>query len=196
MPTPVTAPRGVPLYLAWMGLLTGLVLLALADPFPWRLTFLTPDRLHLAVVEAQLFLALAVAPFLASGAAHAPAMAALGLPVAAAAASVSGTTWGLVLLAQALLVPPAALAFLLVERWPRAYAAGLLALSAGVPLAAFAASEFAGASRAWPAAVSPFWALSRPLSAPAFVHAGLCAAAAAALLMLKKPAVDAAPASG
>jgi len=195
VPIPVTAARGVPLYLAWMGLLAGLLLLALADPLPWRLTFLTPDRLHGAVVQMQLFLALAVAPFLAAGAVHGAALAALGLPVAAAAASVAGTPWGVVLLAQALLVPPAALALLLHERFPRAYVAGLLASAAGVPLAAFAAGEFGGASLGWLAFVSPFWALGRPFSAAAVVHAGLCAAAAGVLLIRTKPAVDAAPAS-
>lgn len=196
MPIPVTAARGVPLYLAWTGLLAGLVLLALSEPLPWRLTFLTPDRLHVAVVELQLFLALAVAPFVATGAVHAPVLAALGLPVAAAAARVSATSWGVVLLAQVLLAPPAALALVMGERFPRAYVAGLLGLSALVPLAAFAAGEFGGISLGGLAAVSPFWALSRPVSAPAFVHAGLCGAAVAVLLVVKKPAVDAAAASG
>lgn len=196
MAIPVTAARGVPLYLAWIGLLPGLVLLALADPLPWRLTFLTPDRLHTAVVQLQLFLGLAVAPFLGRSVVHAAALAALGLPVAAAAASVSGTSWGVVALAQVLLVPPIALGLRLHERFPRSYVAGGLLLSAGLPLAAFVAAEFAGAAVHWPAVLSPFWALSRPASVVAIVHAILCAAGAGALGVLVKPAVDPAAASG
>ena len=195
MPTPVTAARGVPLYPAWLGLVSGLLLLGLADPLPWRLTFLTPDRLHGAVLQTQLFVALVVAPFLASEAVHAPVLAALGLPLAAAASSASATPWGVVLLAQVLLVPPAALALLLGARYPRAYVLGLLGLSALVPFAAFLAAEFGGRSLGALAAVSPFWAFARPASAPAFVLAGLCAAAVAVLSALRKAAVDAAPGS-
>jgi hypothetical protein len=196
VPFHVTAARGVPLYLAWLGALTVLLLASLSEALPWRLTFLTPDRLHGAVVQLQLFLALAVAPFLAAGAVHAPVLAALGLPFAAAAAAVSATPWGTVLLAQLLLVPPAGLALRLHGRRPRAYAAGLLVLAAVLPFAAFVAAEFAAVSLSLLRIASPFWALSEPVSAAAVVHAGLCAGALGALELFRRRAVDAAAPAG
>lgn len=164
MPVPV-----LPACLAWLAWLGGVLVLALADPFPLRLTLLAPAGLHGFLVAAEVAFAVIAWPAFARDArgglrghaGRAALLLVLALPLVLVAENVSAAGPVALLRGQALVFALALLASSLRGGEPGrspAYVLGAGVACAVLPAAAFVSGEFGGADLSWLAAFSPLWA--------------------------------------
>jgi hypothetical protein len=170
-------PSLLPLYLSWVGTLTGALVLMLGEILPVRLTFVTSGSLFTCFLEVQVFYLVLVWPFfvMGRGAMDRPAISlyrdlgvllAVGLPLGLMAADVSSVRTGPFLRALALIAALGAFGVSLFRFAPRPsagpwYFLGAFLVSAGLPFASFLAAEFLGQDWRWLAAASPFWGAAR-----------------------------------
>jgi hypothetical protein len=188
------------LAVGWIGFLSIVTLITLAQTLPFRLTFVRPETFHAWFVRVELFFAVFLWPFFLPGLVREGcgilgSLAALGMmivlaaPLTAAAANLSAAPAGEALSGQILVGAAAAPAAALEELsrragWRRARAWYLLAaflLSAVPPFAHFLLRDLAGrgdlSALAW---ASPFWAAAAAPLPAAAVFAGLALAGLAA----------------
>lgn len=185
----------LPALLAWVVYLGASTALLLADPFPLRLTFVTPASFHAFVLAAESLFVIFAWPFLGGSRRErfplgAAALVALGLPLALLAANISAAGPAALLRGQVLVFALAALVTALRPAEPGrapAYVLAALALSAALPFAAFVAKEFGGADLGGLAALSPVWAAADILRWPGLALTSL-AAVGAALVRVLEPA--------
>lgn len=184
----------LPALLAWVVVLGAALALILADPFPLRLTLVTPARLHAALLAVQTLFVLFAWPFLLPPARErlprrAAALVLLGLPLALLAANLAGE--GVAALARGQLFVFALAAFVAAlgpaGRSP-AYVLAAALLAAGLPLAGFLLAEFGGSDAAWLKFASPLWSAVDVTSGAALIGTGLAAAGAVVLGLRERPA--------
>ena len=184
--------RAAPVYLAWVLVLSGTALLALADVLPWRFTFLGPARASAALLAVELFLVMfAWAPVAARLApnpkelgAHLAVLLGLAAPLALLAARLAGQGALPALRGQALVAAHAAFAGALLAARPAAlpgYLLGAFFLSSVLPLGLFAAGS--AADLAW---ACPFWAAAAPESGGALAQTLVLAGLAGGLAALPR----------
>jgi hypothetical protein len=176
-------------FLAWAVYLGAIVALPLADPFPVRLTFLTPASFHPFLVAAETLFVLFAWPFLGGGERDRVPRRELGLvvlalPLAFLAENLSAAGAGPLVRGQVLVLALAALASALRPaekgRGP-AYLLAASVLCAVPPIAAFVTKEFAGRDLGWLALFSPVWAAVEIGRGSSLALTGLAAAGAALL---------------
>jgi hypothetical protein len=176
-------------FLAWAVYLGAVVALPLADPFPVRLTFLTPVSIHPFLLAAETLFVLFAWPFLGgSGRERLPlrelGLVALALPLALVAENISAAGAGPLIRGQVLVLALAALGSALrpgeTGRAP-AYLLAASLLCAVPPFAAFLAKEFGGSDLGWLAVFSPVWAAAEIGRASSLALTGIAAAGAAVL---------------
>lgn len=184
----------LPALLAWVAVLGGAVALILADPFPIRLTLVTPARVHATVLAAQTLFVLFAWPFLLAPARErvplrAAALVLLGLPFALLGANLSGEGAGALLRGQLFVFALAAFVAALgpAGRSP-AYVLVAALLAAGLPLAAFTLAEFGGRDLGWLRFASPLWSAVDASGGAALIGTGLAAAGAVVLGLRERPA--------
>jgi hypothetical protein len=176
-------PGSIPLYLAWIGVLSGTLLLVLGEVLPVRLSFIRPETLFLCLLEVELAFMLFAWPWFMPSLVRPdapPRRASLGLlrevgllvvasvPLMLMAANVSNVPSDEVLLALALVWVLGAFSACLfpvgregggaVGVW---YVLGAFGLSAFLPFVAFVAHSLGVSDLRWCARVSPFWAAGR-----------------------------------
>ena len=59
----IDVPRAIVMYLLWLGLTAGALLVAMADGLPVKLGFIRPDSVFTLLIEAELFFVLFIWPF-------------------------------------------------------------------------------------------------------------------------------------
>lgn len=176
-------------FLAWVVYLGAIVSLALADPFPLRLTFLTPASVHPALLAAESLFVVFAWPFLGGeGRERLPlrelGLVALALPVALLAENISAAGAGPLIRGQVLVLALASLGTALRPAAPGrapAYVLAASVLCAVPPIAAFLGKEFGGRDLDWLALFSPVWAAAEVGRPSSLALTGVAAAASAVL---------------
>ncbi len=59
----VDVPRAIVMYLLWLGLISGVLIVAMADALPVKLGFIRPENVFTLLIEAELFFVLVIWPF-------------------------------------------------------------------------------------------------------------------------------------
>lgn len=59
----IDVPRAIVMYLLWLGLISGSLIVAMSDALPVKVGFLHPDNVFTLLIEAELFFVLVIWPF-------------------------------------------------------------------------------------------------------------------------------------
>jgi hypothetical protein len=187
------------LYLTWIGVLCGAVLLLLGNLLPYPVPFATPGNFFLCIVELEVFFALLVWPLfvpalLKDGAQGLPLLSYVAvlilfaLPLVLIGANVSSVDAAVLVRTQALVAGLAALGGGVAARKPERmpwYLLGVFWLSTAPPLWTYLSREMGARAPAVSVYASPFWGAAVEAGGPAWVQAGVAGAAGLILLARK-----------
>lgn len=220
----VNLQKAILLYLSWLAVISGALILSLSDILPFKLSFVRPDNLFVCLTECQVFFVLLVWPlFIPSitreepdpdpqaGAVHLLLMQicvliVFALPLALICSNVANVSALTFLRGQALVAALAAFVSVLyavtIDRKWRVgpwYFLGMFLVSAGLPFLSFLAGDFGGKDLSSFSLVSPFWGAAHVDGKVSLIQAGIYAGLTVALLMagsFRRATVDAPPAAG
>ena len=221
----VNLHKAIPLYLSWLGLLTGALIICLSDSLPFTFTFVEPGNLFATLVQCQVFFVVLVWPFFIPGIVGEVAgkrdgersvhmmllqvavLSVFAFPLALMCANVSDTDIVSFIRGHALVLALASFVAVLftvgVERgWRRLgplYFMGAFGISAGIPFLAFLLGDLAQTDMSVLSTVSPFWGASEIGETSSLVQAMLYGILAVAMLLVdawRRKGVDASSPAG
>lgn len=202
-------PRALGLYLAWLSLVSGALLVALGSVLPFGIGRIDPRGAFACLIEAELFFVLVVWPFfiprlfvprgpvpLGPGVEGHLLVLQVGilflvaLPLAFLTRNLADLGAREFFVGHALVASVACfvaglftLAGIRVQRVAPWYLAGLFAASAALPFLHFLSLEYGGPALGWLAVLSPFWGAARLEEVAPLVSSAIFALAAVALFL-------------